>query len=175
MTVSEVIVGKPVLGVVSPRRTTVPRLTTSGLEATVPLSTLVTKRVAMPPRSTAVMSHGPLIGGPDTVSTTFPIGSRTSRQPACMVADVPSLVGRLPTTTQPLRRATSAVVSPIPPGHGPGSLFGLISANRVWLPLGDTSTMVLPVPCRLRWLLKLLTNTSPATRRPLVTGATATP
>src|SRR5262252_1383916 len=35
--------------------------------------------------------------------------------------------------------------------------------------------MVLPVPCRLRKLLKLLTRTFPATSFPMVTGAIATP
>jgi hypothetical protein len=36
------------------------------------------------------------------------------------------VVGKLPTITQPLRRTTSAVVRPTPPGHGPGKVVGSI-------------------------------------------------
>src|SRR5262245_45620018 len=39
-------------------------------------------------------------------------------------------------------------------------------SQRLTEPEGAICTMVLPVPCRLRWLLKLLTSASPATRRP---------
>ena len=117
-----------------------------GLAATVPFRTLETKSVAVVPASTAVMSQGPLIGGPEIVSTTVSDGSTTRRQPACMLAEVPSFVGRLPTMTQPLRNATSAVVRPNPPGQGPGSLFGASDAKRVDPPPGETSTMVLPFP-----------------------------
>src|SRR5262249_6670469 len=101
--------------------------------------------------------------------------SRTSKQPACIDADVPFLVGRLPTMTQPLVKLRSAVVSPIPPGHGPGSLLGASSANKSTRPLRSICTIVLPVPCRLRWLLKLLTSTCPLTSRPMVVGTTLTP
>src|SRR5215469_12743811 len=176
MTVSEVTAGAPVLGIDRPIRTTVPPLTTFGLAATVPLRTLVTNSVAVLPASSAVISHGPLMGAPEIVSTALPEESRTIRHPACMVAELPSLVGRLPTMTNPPRSATRAVVRPRPPGHGPGSLFGASDANRVTFPVvGEISTIVLPVPCRLRWLLKLLTSTSPTVSKPLVTGATATP
>src|SRR5215469_5522664 len=176
ITVSSVTFGLPVAGRDSPIRTTVPPSTTFGLAATVPLRTLVTNSVAVVPASTAVISHGPLIGPPEIVATGLPDESRTIRHPACMVAELPFLVGRLPTMTNPPRSATSAVVRPMPPGHGPGSLFGASDANWVTLPVvGEISTMVLPVPCRLRWLLKLLTSTSPATSRPAVTGGTATP
>ena len=75
------------------------------------------------------MSHGPLIGPPAIVSTTFPWLLSTSRHPALAVFDTPFEVGRLPTITNPLRVTASAVVSPTPPGHGPGSAFGLIWAN----------------------------------------------
>ena len=72
--------------------------------------------------------------------------SSTMRQPACAVAEVPSLVGKLPTMTQPPLSTTSAVVSPRPPGQGPGNFEALSAANRLWVPSGATSTMVVPVP-----------------------------
>src|ERR1700692_52424 len=112
------------------------------------------------------MSQGPLMGPPEIVSTGLPELSSTIRQPACAVAEVPSVVGRLPTITQPLFSATSAVVSPRPPGQGPGSESGLREANGVTIPDGETSTIVVPVPCALVLLLKLLTSTSPFTRLP---------
>ena len=46
----------------------------------------------------------------------------------------PCEVGRLPTTTQPPFSTSSAVVSPMPPGHGEGSRCGLIRANWVTVP-----------------------------------------
>ena len=58
---------------------------------------------------------GPLILPPDQVSTGVPALLRTIRQPDCAVAEVPSLVGRLPTTTQPPGRVIRAVVRPTPP------------------------------------------------------------
>jgi hypothetical protein len=102
-------------------RTTVPLFTTPGFAATVPSSTLVTKSTAMPSASVAVMSHGPLIGEPDKVSTAWPIWFNTIRHPAWAVAEVPSLVGKLPTMTHPVRNTANAVVSPTPPGQAPGS------------------------------------------------------
>src|SRR3974377_54338 len=110
------------------------------------------------------------------VSASCPLLLMTSRHPDCAVALVPSVVGRLPTTTQPPGRMPRAVVRPTPPGHGPGSLEASICANTVccWLP-GETCTIVVPVPCRLPELLKLLTRTSPLTRLPVVVGTTATP
>ena len=92
----------------------------SVVAATVPLSTLVTYSVVTKPWSTAVMSHGPLIGPPAIVLTTFPELSSASRHPALAVFALPSEVGRLPTITNPLRVTASAVVSPTPPGHGRG-------------------------------------------------------
>src|SRR6266853_5540694 len=94
--------------------------------ATVPFNTLVTKRDALEPPSSAAMSQGPLISDPKKVSTTLPWLSNTSKHPACAVAAVPSVVGKLPTTTQPLLSATKAVVKPIPPGQGPGSFVASI-------------------------------------------------
>jgi hypothetical protein len=45
------------------------------------------------------MSHGPAICGPEIVLTGVPLLSSTIRHPSFAVADLPSLVGRLPTTT----------------------------------------------------------------------------
>jgi hypothetical protein len=63
-----------------------------------------------------------------------PEESRTIRHPACMLAELPFLVGRLPTITNPLLSVTSAVVRPRPPGHAPGSLFGASDANGGHVP-----------------------------------------
>ena len=52
------------------------------------------------------MSQGPLICGSLIVSTTFPLLSRTIKQPACAVSAMPSEVGKLPTITHPLRNTT---------------------------------------------------------------------
>src|SRR4029077_21184714 len=112
----------------------------------------------------AVMSHGPLITPPEKVSTGLPFASSTIRHPAPTVAIVPSVVGRLPTITHPVRNTTNAVVSPTPPGQPPGRVPALISAKVVWLcALGAYCTIELPVPCRLPTggepaLLKLLTR-----------------
>ena len=79
-----------------------------------------------------------------------------------------------PTTTQPPGRIPRAVVRPTPPGQGPGSLAG-VCANTVCVPPGETCTIVVPVPCRLFTVLKLLTRTSPLTRLPVLVGTTTTP
>src|ERR1700733_14736923 len=97
------------------------------------------------------------------------------RHPGCAVADVPSLVGRLPTITQPCSSTTSAVVSPTPPGQGPGSVVALRVANRLTWPSGATSTMVVPVPCRFVESLKLLIRMWPARRLPTVRLTCAMP
>jgi len=73
----------------------------SVVAATVPLSTLVTYSVVTKPWSTAVMSHGPLIGPPAIVLTTFPELSSTSRHPALAVFALPSEVGRLADDHEP--------------------------------------------------------------------------
>src|SRR5580658_3943616 len=104
---------------------------------------------------------------------TWPQLSSTIRQPAFAVADVPSVVGKLPTITKPLRSATRAVVSPIPPGHD--TLAASIWANRLKFPLGAICTIVVPVPWWLAPLLKLLMRKRPSTRSPLVRGTRATP
>src|SRR5258708_251686 len=121
------------------------------------------------------MSQGPLIPGPENVSTAWPLLSSTMRQPDCAVVAVPSLVGRLPTMTHPERNATNAVVSPIPPGHGPGSDAALRFANGITLPFALISTIVLPVPWRFDALLKLLTRTLSLISAPTLTGMVVTP
>ena len=117
------------------------------------------------------MSHGPLIPGPVNVSRTRPRLSSTIRQPEPEMA--PFLVGSEPTMTQPLRSAVRAVVRPTPPGQL--GRLRLIFANTHWWPDGVTSTMVVPVPCTLALLLKLLTRTLPRNRSPVLRGMTATP
>src|SRR5579864_9110489 len=102
------------------------------------------------------MSHGPLINEPKKVSTGLPELSSTIRHPACAVFEEPSVVGKLPTITHPVRNTVRAVVSPTPPGQEPGSVAALIWANTVSPPLGAISTIVVPVPCRLLLPLKLL-------------------
>src|SRR5437588_3261683 len=154
---------------------TVPLFTTLPLAATVPLSTLVTKRSAWLPSSSAVISHGPLIGEPANVSATSPVLSTTIKQPALTVAEVPSVVGTLPTITQPLCSTASAVVRPTPPGQAPGRSFALMWAKTLNEPLGEIWTMVVPVPCRFLLLLKLLTRTSPWTSFPTEFGTTTVP
>jgi hypothetical protein len=72
-------------------------------------------------------------------------------------------------------RGDGAVVRPIPPGQLPGSVAGSTAANRWRWPSREISTMVVPVPCRLALLLKLLTSTSPRTSFPVEAGTTATP
>src|SRR5215469_5192704 len=98
---------------------------------------------------------------PEKVSATTPLLFRTSKHPASAVAEVPSLVGKLPTITHPRRSTTRAVVRPTPPGHAPGRFLALMWAKRLKEPLGEIWTMVVPVPCELALLLKLLTRTSP--------------
>src|SRR5215468_4737848 len=157
------------------RRSTVPWLTVAPPAATVPLRTLLTNSAASEPPLTVAMSQGPLMPCPAMVSATCPLLLTTSRHPACAVAPVPSVVGRLPTTTQPPGRIPRAVVRPTPPGHRPGSEEASICANSVCWPPGEICTIVVPVPCRFAELLKLLTRTSPLTRLPVLVGTTATP
>src|ERR1700687_5503320 len=82
-----------------------------------------------------------------------------------MVPKVPSVVGTLPTSTKPARKTPSAVlrqgrllvkkVTALPTGEG-GEGGGASG------PCGVSCTMVVPSPCELALLLKLLTRTSPA-------------
>src|ERR1019366_7868325 len=156
-------------------RSTLPCETTAPLAATVPFRTLVTNSTAAVPISTAVISHGPLIPYPERVATGLPLLFKIMRHPDFAVAEVPSFVGKLPTITNPERKATRAVVSPTPPGQLPGSDAASILANSVKTRLGEIWTIVVPVPCRLATLLKLLTSTLFATRAPFVLGTIATP
>src|SRR5262249_6591459 len=161
--------------IIRPMRRIVPLRTTLPLALTVPFSTLLTNSWAREPLLAAAMSHGPLIPCPANVSRTRPMLSRTIRQPALAVAAMPSVVGRLPTTTQPPWRISSAVVRPTPPGQEPGSLDATIFANWLTLPRGETWTIVVPVPCRFLRLLKLLIRTLPLTSLPWLRPTIATP
>ena len=67
------------------------------------------------------------------------------------------------------------MVRPIPPGQVSDPGGGSIVANVCAAPLGDTSMIVVPVPCTLALSLKLLTSVSPLTRVPMVSGTMATP
>src|SRR5579859_3706705 len=156
-------------------RRTVPVRTTLPLAATVPFSTFVTKSFATGLPSSTFMSHGPLIDDPKNVSTGLPSLFNTIKHPACAVAAVPSVVGKLPTITHPVRKTTSAVVNPTPPVHVPGRVLASICANGLMLPSGAMSTIVVPVPCRLEAALKLLTRMCPAVRLPTLLFTSNTP
>src|ERR1035441_2956554 len=129
------VLGTPAAGVKRRALATVPWLTTEPPAATVPLRTLVKNNSVMGPALTEVMSHGPLMAPPEKVSTTCPELLSTRRQPAPVMM-LPSLVGRLPTTTQPPGRTDRAVVSPTPPGQAPGRWLGSIWANTWGVPEG---------------------------------------
>src|SRR3984957_9646672 len=175
------ILGTPAGGVKRSALATVPWLTGEPPAATVPLRTLVKNNSVMGPALTEVMSHGPLMAPPEKVSTTCPELLSTRRQPDPAMV-LPSLVGRLPTTTQPPGRIDKAVVRPTPPGQEPGRWLGSIWA-KTWgeapgAVVGLSSTIVVPRPCRPDGpgpLLKLLTSTSPATSAPWLLATTATP
>ena len=67
---------------------------------------------------TAILPQGPLILGPVHTVAGLPLLSKTIRQPGPLVVVVPSLLGVLPTITQPLLSIVIAVASsPTPPGH----------------------------------------------------------
>src|ERR1035437_4940318 len=124
--------------------TTVPSWTTAPLAATVPLSTLVTNRTArLLPSRTAVMSQGPLMSPPVIVPTTCPVALRIVSAPPPAAAELPPGAGRLPTTTKPSWRTASAGVSPTA-----GVAVGAGTTPKTcWLPCGEISTMLDPVPC----------------------------
>src|SRR5260221_120532 len=103
------------------------------------------------------------------VETRFPFLSITRMDPAEALPQVPSGDGKLPTSTNPLRRTFNAVESPsgaVPPKNwktGAG---------------GGTSTIVVPVPWRFALLLKLKTKIPPGLIAPPVGkpgGTKATP
>lgn len=66
---------------------------------------------------------------------------------------LPALVGRLPTVTQPPGRIDKAVVSLMPPGQALAVGSNPTFANVPTVPLGDTCTIVVPVPCTFALLL----------------------
>ena len=135
---------------------------------------MLTNRVAAAPSSfTAMLPQGSTMRAPDQAATAWPCGSSTMRQPSPLVAVVPSRLGRLPTITQPLFSTAIAVVMPTPPGHR-SSVCGTTANGASVCVAGSTSTSVVPSPCRLLLLLKLLTSTWPATSLPFVTGETIT-
>src|ERR1019366_3889265 len=123
------------------------------------------------------ISHGPLMSWLTQVAAGAPWLLSTMRQPVGFTAGKvpPLVVGRLPTTTQPPGSTASPVVRPTPPGHGSDDGSVPSRAKGRAEPSGEISTMVLPVPCTLALLLKLLTRTSPRTSLPAVCGTTATP
>src|SRR5215469_5550713 len=93
------------------------------------------------------------------------------RREVCpIVLQLPSVVGKLPTNTNPAFKTPNAVVSPsggVPPKN-----------NDAGLPLCLICTIVVPVPCRPELLLKFETRTSPARSGPpggKPTGTNATP
>ena len=58
---------------------------------------MLTNRVALAPLSmTAILPQGPLMWEPDHIVARRPLESKTSRQPAPLVAVVPSVLGVLP-------------------------------------------------------------------------------
>jgi len=160
----------------------------------IPLRTFVTKRTAWSPKSTTVISQGPLMSGLWKVSTTLPLQSRTMRHPGMAVTEVPLKVGKDPTITQPFFRTTNAVVRPTPPGHqSPNweasrweemrSEANIIRRTLplIWAksfccePSGGNWTIVVPVPCWFAMLLKLETRISPSLSLPRLSGTTNTP
>ena len=86
------------------------------------------------------------------------------------VFDSPLAVGKLPTTTSPLRNTDSAVVKPTGP-----LTCAPTSEKTLAFPAGEICMMVTPVPWWLAASLKLDTSTSPATSLPVEVGTTATP
>src|SRR4029077_7219443 len=123
------------------------------------------------PKSAEVMSQGPLMPRPANVSRTWPQRSSTIRQPD--PDTLPPLVGSEPTITQPLRSTVSAVVRPTPPGQ-PRRCRLTVANSETW-PCGVICTIVVPVPCTLALLLKLLTRVFPWPRCPVLTGTADPP
>src|SRR6516162_7676963 len=141
------------------------------IRVTVPLRTLETKTCARFPTSLTVRSQGPSSSVLSVrVPTCFPLRSMIRSEVCPIVWQVPSVVGRLPTSTNPAFKAPSAVVIPrggVPPKNkdaGP--------------PLCLICTIVVPVPWRPELLLKFETRTSPARSGPPggnPSGTNATP
>src|SRR5579871_2710349 len=101
-------------------RNTVASLTTRGSPSgdPTPNPAMLTNRVAESPLSiTAILPHGMSILSPAMTPATLPLESSTMRQPAPLVAVVPSALGALPTITQPDFSIVIAVDRPTPPGQ----------------------------------------------------------
>src|SRR5271168_477604 len=135
---------------------------------------MLTNKVAVAPLSTmAMLPQGSLICDPDHTVASWPLASNTSMQPGPLVAVVPSLLGVLPTITQPLLSTAIAVLRPMPPGHC-GRFCGNLAKSVTDRVDGLISTIVPPVPCKFERLLKLSTSTSPLWILPTLVGATTT-
>src|SRR5262245_9938202 len=79
---------------------------------------MLMNRVALFPLSiVAMFPHGPFMSRFVQVAASLPSASITNRQPAPRERVLPSLLGVLPTITQPLFRMVIAVLKPTPPGH----------------------------------------------------------
>ena len=78
---------------------------------------LINSVAVLPLSMTAMFPQGSLMFGPAHAVTSRPLLSSTSRQPFPFVFVVPSVLGVLPTTIQPLLSMVMAVVNPTPPGH----------------------------------------------------------
>jgi hypothetical protein len=72
---------------------------------------------------------------------------------------VPSLLGVLPTMTQPLLSTVIAVDRPTPPGHSFRSC-GTLANSDSFSVVGLNLTIVVPTPCKFAALLKLSIRTS---------------
>ncbi len=111
------------------------------------------------------------MSAPVMVPATLPAESSTIRQPRPKVFVVPSVLGALPTITQPDFSITIAVERPTPPGQ-PSRVCGKVAKVVICWVAGAYFTMVVPVPCRLALLLKLSTRMSPFRMLPADAGAT---
>jgi len=120
MTVWSTTVGGLPSAIESLMRSTVSSSTTRGSPSggPTPKPALLTNKVAVCPSSiVAMFPQGMLMLSPAIVPATLPLGSSTIRQPAPLVAVVPSALGALPTMTHPDLSMVIAVVRPTPPGH----------------------------------------------------------
>ena len=155
-------------------RRTVSSFTTRGSPSgePTPKPALLTKIEAVSPLSTvAMLPQGMSMSLLAIMLATLPLASSTIRQPGPLVRVVPSALGALPTITQPDLSMVIAVVRPIPPGQ-PARLRGSEAKVVSFLVVGLKATIVVPSPCRLPSLLKLVMRTSPFAMAPAETGAT---
>jgi hypothetical protein len=97
------------------------------------------------------------------VLTIFALLSRIKSEPGCIVANVPWVVGTLPTSTNPRRSTPRAVVKPS--ALGPWKKTDADPAGTTW-PFGVSLIIVVPVPWVGTELLKFETSTSPGLSGP---------